>query len=167
MEPDDLEVALAVRMSMGIPYFFKPVKFGARRPKHWIVDGGMLSNFPIWLFDSEGEKCPEWPTIGFLLWEPGSLQQPDRRIRGLISMTKAMVKTLSGAIDRKALGDAEMDRIVKIPTKHYTATDFDLTDQDREWLYNSGYDAGKKYLESGKLEDHLAQRKQRSAQFNS
>ena len=62
MEPDELEVALAVRMSMGIPYFFKPVKFGHgrfNRRKHWIVDGGMLSNFPIWLFDAPPDEPPE------------------------------------------------------------------------------------------------------------
>ena len=33
-----------------------------------IVDGGMLSNYPIWLYDSDG--VPEWPTFGMLLVEP-------------------------------------------------------------------------------------------------
>src|SRR4051794_2955019 len=49
---DSLEVAHAVRMSMSIPIFFEPVR--AHNPKtnhaHVIVDGGMLSNFPVWLF---------------------------------------------------------------------------------------------------------------------
>jgi NTE family protein len=62
--PDELNVALAVRMSMSIPIFFEPVRF--RNPQtgteHLIVDGGMLSNFPIWIFDVDGE--PEWPTYG-------------------------------------------------------------------------------------------------------
>jgi NTE family protein len=54
-DPDELEVALAVRMSMSIPLLFEPVKF--RNPRtgreHLIVDGGMLSNFPVWLFDAD------------------------------------------------------------------------------------------------------------------
>jgi NTE family protein len=62
-DPDELSVALAIRMSTSIPGFFKPVSF--TNPKtgreHLIVDGGMLSNFPLWLFDAEE---PLWPTIG-------------------------------------------------------------------------------------------------------
>ena len=52
--PDELEVALAVRMSMSIPIFFEPVRIEnpETNHEHVIVDGGMLSNFPVWLFDS-------------------------------------------------------------------------------------------------------------------
>ena len=51
---DQLNVALAVRMSMSIPVFFEPVSFTNRRTgrEHLIVDGGMLSNLPIWLLDA-------------------------------------------------------------------------------------------------------------------
>lgn len=170
LEPQDLEVALAVRMSMGIPFFFKPVKFGegrARRRKHWIVDGGMLSNFPIWLFDSIPESPPDWPTIGFLLWEPGSLQPRDNQIGGLISMTKAMAQTLSGAIDRKALDESDLSRIVKIPTGQYSTTDFDLTDKDREWLFNSGYQAATKFLASWSFDEYVARRTHPSTEASS
>ena len=117
--PDELEVALAVRMSMSIPFFFRPVVYGQgqhQKQKHWIMDGGMLSNFPIWLFDSPANEPPAWPTIGFLLWEPGSAKPRVERIRGLITMGLAMVRTMTSAHDRKALEDADLSRIVKIPT---------------------------------------------------
>jgi NTE family protein len=55
LDPDEFEVALAVRMSISIPYFFMPVRAAeAASPgaKHWVVDGGLLSNFPIRYFDS-------------------------------------------------------------------------------------------------------------------
>ena len=53
MEPEDLEVATAVRMSMSIPFFFKPVTEKNRKGDTcYIVDGGLLSNFPIELFDT-------------------------------------------------------------------------------------------------------------------
>ena len=68
MRPDDLEVALAVRMS--IPLFFRPVRL--RNPDgetSVVVDGGILSNFPVELFDSPG--VPEWPTFGFRLVQTG------------------------------------------------------------------------------------------------
>ena len=66
VEPDDLEVAYAVRMSMSIPIFFEPVRHRVGDEEHLIVDGGMLSNYPVWLFDCrDGE--PDWPTFGLLL----------------------------------------------------------------------------------------------------
>ena len=46
---DAFEVAHAVRMSMSIPFFFEPVVHAG----HHFVDGGMLSNFPVWLFAAE------------------------------------------------------------------------------------------------------------------
>jgi NTE family protein len=169
-DPDRLEVALAVRMTMSIPFFFKPVIVAERTNpgnKHWIVDGGMLSNFPIDLFDSPPDQTPAWPTFGFLLWEPGSEKPRQERIRGLISMTRAMVNTMSTAHDRKALKEADASRIVKIPTGKYTTTDFDLSAEDRDWLYNSGYQAAHEFLygpKPWKFEDYVAQRLQQPAQ---
>ena len=161
--PDDLEVALAVRMSISFPFFFKPVivqEAGRRRSKHWTVDGGMLSNFPIWLFDSPPGRPPAWPTIGFLLAEPASGEPHYQRIRGLVSMTRAMVKTMTAAHDRKALEGADKRRIVQIPTGKYNTLDFNLNDSDREWLYSSGYQAAKQFLSTWSFEEYRAQRLQ-------
>ncbi len=72
LKPDELNVALAVRMSMSIPIFFEPVRVenAETNREHLIVDGGMLSNFPVWLFDSDPGEVPTWPTFGLLLVEP-------------------------------------------------------------------------------------------------
>jgi NTE family protein len=53
LEPGSQAVVDAVRCSMSIPFFYKPgvIKDGNGQ-EHWIVDGGMLSNFPISLFDA-------------------------------------------------------------------------------------------------------------------
>ncbi len=60
--PDDLErygivqetfpVARAVRMSCGIPFFFEPVRLKIGSGDTIVVDGGVLSNFPMWIFDN-------------------------------------------------------------------------------------------------------------------
>lgn len=78
--PDDLPkygyseeafpIAKAVKMSCMIPYFFQPVKLqndkGNKEP-HLVVDGGILSNFPMWLFKGEKErkKKKSVPSSGF------------------------------------------------------------------------------------------------------
>jgi NTE family protein len=48
LDPDEQLVADAVRASISIPLFFEPVKLSDRT----LVDGGVLSNFPIEIFDA-------------------------------------------------------------------------------------------------------------------
>lgn len=149
VDPDSLEVATAVRMSVSFPYFFKPVRFsenGNSGRVHWIVDGGMLSNFPVWLFDAPAGEVPGWPTIGFLLAECQPEGGPYRDIRSLVSMTKAMVRTMSGFYDRKALEDSDKTRVVSIPTSTYSTLDFDLDEAGQTWLYESGRSAAQAFL---------------------
>src|SRR5262249_33440358 len=51
--PDDLEVALAVRMSVSVPFFFRPVpRTGRNGVTSYVVDGGLITNFPIELLTS-------------------------------------------------------------------------------------------------------------------
>ncbi|MEH1844072.1 MAG: patatin-like phospholipase family protein [Nostoc sp.] len=65
------EVSEAVRLSMSIPFFFEP----GHLEEDVIVDGGVLSNFPLWIYDVTPEKRPEWPTFGFRLINE-QVQQP-------------------------------------------------------------------------------------------
>lgn len=100
IRPEDLNVAAAVRMSMSIPFFYEPVKLRNMKTNEisYIVDGGLLSNFPVWLFDSEGE-IPEWPTFGFKLVEPEEEHGIPRRVRGPISLLAALFSTMMEAHD--------------------------------------------------------------------
>ena len=53
LEPDEQYVADAVRMSLSIPFFFEPCRLAHEETKQvaTIVDGGVLSNFAIEIFD--------------------------------------------------------------------------------------------------------------------
>ncbi len=68
-KPDELDIATAVRMSMSIPLFYRPVRYdylnNGSPQSSYIVDGGILSNYPVWLFDTPDR--PERPTFGFRL----------------------------------------------------------------------------------------------------
>lgn len=57
----DLSVALAVRISGGVPFYFEPVVLNDKKERikkgdssyiNYYVDGGMLCNYPICMFDS-------------------------------------------------------------------------------------------------------------------
>ncbi|GAE45274.1 lysophospholipase-like family protein [Mesobacillus boroniphilus JCM 21738] len=56
VDPRTFPVARAIRMSCSLPFFFEPVKLRDRVGMNIVVDGGVLSNFPMWLFDKDNVK---------------------------------------------------------------------------------------------------------------
>jgi NTE family protein len=66
LDPDEQLVADAVRASISIPLFFEPVtvRDGRTGERRTLVDGGVLSNFPIEIFDRTDHVKPRWPTLG-------------------------------------------------------------------------------------------------------
>lgn len=148
LNPDYLEIAWAVRTSMSIPYFFWPVKLDGS----YFVDGGMLSNFPIWQFDSHG--APTWPTFGIMLDEDGSGEP--REITGALSFLEAIVKTGLEAHDKRFIRPGDfLHRTIKVPTGSVRATDFDLTNQQKETMYHSGFRSAQQFLNKWRWEEYL------------
>lgn len=147
LEPDAFPVARAVRMSLSIPFFFEPVPVryitpDARDEVSYVVDGGLLSNFPIWLFDEPG--IPSWPTFGFRLVDPAMGRA--RRIGGPISLVAAVIATMLEAHDALALREENAVRTVEIPTLGVQTTDFDLTREQAQALYEAGYRAADRFF---------------------
>jgi NTE family protein len=157
IDPDELEIAYAVRMSMSIPVFFEPVVHRNRRTgeEHLIVDGGMLSNFPVWLFDCEG-RDPRWPTFGLLLVEPDPKLPIGHRLTGeehgakrgsLLDYFKNVASTMMAAHDRLYVEKATYARTIPIPTLGVGTTEFDITPKRVRALYDSGHRAASEFLD--------------------
>lgn len=147
MDPDALEVAHAVRMSASIPFFYEPVcmhygKLGQRRS--YVVDGGVLSNYPVWLFDCPPERPPRWPTFGFRLVDPEEWRP--HVIRGPISMFTALFSTMLEAHDARHIKESSFVRTIPINTLGVRTTDFHLTPATREKLYQSGVAAARRFF---------------------
>ena len=66
LKPDEQLVADAVRASSSIPFYFDPITIrdGKTGEETTLVDGGMLSNFPVEVFDRTDGAEPRWPTLG-------------------------------------------------------------------------------------------------------
>ena len=169
IEPDALDVALAVRMSMSIPVFFEPVRFVNQRTgqMHVIVDGGMLSNFPVWLFDCPDGDVPEWPTFGLLLVEPKpetpiGARLPKPRMTGkgpgaVIDYVKALAQTMMEAHDRLYVEQSNYARTIPIPTLGVGTTEFDLSKERALALYDSGRWAAEKFLDNWDFDAYIAE----------
>ncbi len=148
-DPGHQMVADAVRASMSIPFFYEPVRItGSDRKESVLVDGGMLSNFPIDVFD-RGNGAPRWPTFGLKLSaRPGS-QRVRFAVRDTLSMTRAMIGTMASSHDQMHIDEPSViDRTIFIDTFGVSSTDFNLDRATAENLYRNGRDATAKFLDA-------------------
>ena len=149
IDPDELSVARAVRMSMSIPVFFEPVSVTNEKTnrEHVIVDGGMLSNFPIDVFDRTDGELSRWPTIGIKLSAERSTGTGGRKVTGLITLGKALVGTLTSWYDRMHINDPDViKRTIFVDTTGVRATDFGITKRQQDQLYENGRVAATAWL---------------------
>jgi NTE family protein len=161
MKPEDLDVAAAVRMSMSIPFFFKPVGLQNKLLKktNYVVDGAVLSNFPVWLFDSQN-VAPPWPTFGFQLVE--SQKGAPHEINGPISLLTALFSTMMEAHDARHIQDEHFVRTIRIPTLGVKTMEFGITPEKTEALYQSGQKAAREFLANWNFEEYVKKYRQPS-----
>lgn len=161
--PDDLHqyhiswesfpVSLAVRISSSIPYFFQPyILYMPNKKKVYMVDGGLLSNYPIWLFDAR--HSPRWPTFGYRLRAAEFMQEPNK-IRGPLTMFMALFSTMMEAHDRRHIEEANASRTVFIPVENIKATDFNLTTKQKKQLVELGRSQTKQFFSIWNFIDYI------------
>lgn len=151
--PDDFPIARAVRMSSSIPFFFQPDVLQKKGETHYIVDGALLSNYPVWLFDVPGK--PLWPTIGFRLHD-SSAPREGKKITGLFSFTRGLVMTMLDAHDRLYVEKAQAVRTIFIPTFGVRTTQFQLPTDVRRKLFQSGEESARRFLDGWDFEKYVA-----------
>ncbi len=70
-------------------------------------------------------------------------------------MFKGLFKTMMQAHDLRHLDKESKARTITIPTGSITSTNFELTMEEKEWLYNSGYNAANKFLQSWNFRQYI------------
>jgi NTE family protein len=148
--PDQFPIADAVRISAGFPYFFPPMTLRDAQTKKdgVLVDGGVASAFPIFLFD---KPEPEHPTWGFRLFAGNPPEKPAyTEISGPlwpVDMLKAIVDTSMNALDKLEMV-AFAPRTISIPTGDIPTLDFNLSEAQKKQLYDSGNTTAKAFFEA-------------------
>lgn len=148
--PEQLRVVEAVRAAASIPLFFRPVRWKNTHGRTSVlVDGGMLSNFPVSVFDRPGGEPPRWPTFGLKLSaKPEADFGVRNRIHGPLSFGKAVVDTVTGFYDRMHIDATHaVARTIFIDTAAVRPTQFDLSEDERELLYREGRTAATTFLD--------------------
>lgn len=121
----------AVRASMSYPFAFKPVKIN----DHFLVDGGLCSNLPVFLFDHEREQ----DRLPLLAFDLVSDQQPASEEYGLQQFCTDLLETSLEAGDyllRRSSQDIHHIQ-VRIPAD-ISSLDFGLSQARLKALYYKG-----------------------------
>jgi NTE family protein len=164
LKPDDQLIADAVRASMSIPFFYEPVRFKALDPEgkqvdSFMVDGGMLSNFPIDAFDRTDGKAPRWPTFGIKLSARPTAPVVQRfDVEGTFSLAKAMVGTMTNFHDQMHIDDpAVLARTMFVDTGNVKATDFNIDEATQAMLFANGRAAAGTFLGGWNFERYVTE----------
>lgn len=146
IDQKDFKVATAIRMSAGFPYFFMPKQLKNDDNKlSYIVDGGLLSNFPLWLFQRKQKQ--KRPVIGVTLSEDVENQQPELIHNGL-DMLQAMFKTMLKAHDTRYVSTSQSKHVIFIPVKKIRTVDLKINEETKNELIKLGAKKSAEFLKS-------------------
>ena len=155
LDPDEQSVADAVRASMAIPFFFRPVTLsGSTGLTSTLVDGGILSNFPIDSLDRADGGKPRWPSFGVTVL-PNLPEGNDKLIPSLAAirllgpphLLENVITTVLVGRDQAYLSQPWVNaRTIRVDSTDVGFLDFDISDNEIEALYTKGYAAAEKFL---------------------
>ncbi|WP_186673495.1 patatin-like phospholipase family protein [Sporosarcina sp. BP05] len=154
--PDDLEgyglsaetfpIARALRMSCGIPFFFEPVRLKVGKGETIVVDGGVLSNFPMWIFNDDSGKT-ERPVLGLRL-SRSQEDMPGHKIDNALDLFEALFSTMKNSHDERYISRKHEKNIIFIPVDDYSATQFDMDQETKEELMEAGRNSTIRFLKT-------------------
>ena len=124
---------------MSIPLFFEAWQFSNSNPdNHIYVDGGMLYNYPLTIFDTNGQANPA--TLGLFLSNLGPTPAPANLTTGhFIQYVRNLVDAMLDAQVINFQHDPEeQKRSIIIDNLGISPTNFKLTDDQKTALFNSG-----------------------------
>ena len=154
LDPDEQEVADAVRASASIPFFFEPVTLRSRRPgrrasptcRRWSTAACCPTSRSRSSTAPTAEP-PRWPTFGVRL-----TMRPDGRVsttevRGTVSLALSLVETMLEACDGQHIDDPCVQaRSIFVDTSGISPVDFGITDEQQEQLLLAGHQAAGAFL---------------------
>jgi len=170
----DMSIALAVRISGGLPLYFEPIilddqyqkieKTDTLSFKNYYVDGGMIANYPICIFDTcenfgNPLRCDKLrfntQTLGIKLERPAQIDSlknnssniPPFDIRSLNDYIHAFNNLVMERLNRKYLNlENEKDRTIYVSYGSIPSRVHKMKPAEKELLYNNGAKAANDFL---------------------
>jgi NTE family protein len=143
-----LGVAAAVCASISIPFVFKPASLA----NQFLVDGGIMSNFPAWVFDIERRKAPPLtPTFGFRLVEKS---RAEGKQNSKTTKEFSMLTHISDVFQTAVFGDntlekREVSTLHEIPLAvRIGPLDFEVSSDVKDDVYRDGKNDARDYFQN-------------------
>jgi NTE family protein len=139
----DMSVALACRISASVPYFFQSVLYN----KDYYVDGGILNNYPINVFDHESQQ-PNMKTLGLKLISEADINMEKGNmapITNLKNFSQNLINSVQSQSLKIYVKSDDWKRTVPIYTGNLSFLNFNLTNEEKLFLVNEGSKAIKLY----------------------
>lgn len=158
LDADGERIIDAVRASMSIPFFFEPVRVRARAVSAGVadvtaaagrvtwVDGGLLDNFPVDVFDRTDGAVSRWPTIGIKLSARQTSISGGHGTDNIAAEAIACLETVLDNAGRYYVTADKAARTIFVDNAGIKATDFNLTPGQRQKLYENGQQAAQRWL---------------------
>lgn len=144
----DYSVVKALRASASFPLFFTPIKNG---DYDYLVDGGLLNNYPIRLFDIGGAPNPS--SVGIRVdnsFEVKSRYIPQsnngKEITSFFSFISRLIYTLYDEVQNQHIGGQDWKRSIVIDTGNIQAMNFRLDQSDIDMMLKNGRLAASEFL---------------------
>ena len=124
-----------------------------------IVDGGTLSNFPVWLFDVDAPTQElTRPTFGFTLTGGkgvgAGFNKVVSRMPWAVRFGFDIFHTSQEAWDARFVSHSTRVRTVAVDAGNVGTTQFDLSQADRQMLLGNGRDAARRFLDRFDLSEY-------------
>ncbi len=163
LEPDRQLVVDAVRASTSIPFFYEPTTLVASDgTPSTLVDGGVLSNFPIDIFDRTDGRPPRWPTFGVkllpLLPQDAAKLLPIAGLfkHGPVAFAADLAMTTIVGRDQAHLAKPWVKvRTMQVDTAGINPVDFGLSRAQATTLFNNGEAAATRFLSHWDWQNYL------------
>jgi NTE family protein len=158
LDADGERIVDAVRASMSIPFFFEPVRVRAAAVTAGVsdvtaaagrvtwVDGGLLDNFPVDVFDRTDGAASRWPTIGIKLSARQTSISAGHGTDNIAAEAIACLETVLDNAGRYYITPEKAARTIFVDNAGIKATDFNLTADQRQKLYENGQQAALRWV---------------------
>ena len=149
MKADDQLIADAVAASMAFPVVFDPVHVttATGETATWI-DGGLVANYPLTIFDRTDGRPSRWPTWGIQLFG-----QPAASPRAIQSMPDILMSSLQTLLEWNRYGldeEGPSRKTINIntgPDNVANELNLKISAEGRAALYQQGQQAAAKFLD--------------------
>ena len=144
----------ALLASMAVPLFFKPRKIFFNRHMDYFVDGGLVQNYPLWVFNDLDllyngniEAIPKHEinsnTLGLKLYSPGeahnyNVQTQRKSITNILQFVKEVINTIHVQLERNQVSSSYLQQTIPIEVPQIHFLDFQPERELVDILVKSG-----------------------------